>query len=34
MSAHGTNAKCPNVRFHAAVGVMADIAQTSFDNRC
>ena len=27
----GTNAKCRNVRFCAAIGVIADVTQTSFE---
>jgi hypothetical protein len=27
-------AKCRNVRFPAAVGVIADVTQTSFEDRC
>jgi hypothetical protein len=30
----GTNAKCRNVRFRAAIGVIADVTQTSFEDRC
>jgi hypothetical protein len=33
-SVNGTNAKCRKVRFRAAVGVIADVAQTSFEDRC
>jgi len=33
MSAHGTKPKCRNVRFCAAVGWIADITQTSTDDR-
>jgi hypothetical protein len=34
MSAYGTNAKRPNVCFRVAVGVIADVTQTSLDDRC
>jgi len=34
MSLLGTNAKCRNVLFHAAVGVIADVMQTSAEDRC
>jgi hypothetical protein len=34
MSAYGTNAKCRNVRFRAAVRVIAEVAQTSFEDGC
>jgi hypothetical protein len=34
MSFPGTNAECRNVRFRAAVGVIADVTQTSFEGRC
>ena len=29
----GTNAKCRNVRFCAAIGVIAGVTQTSFEDR-
>jgi hypothetical protein len=32
-STHGTNAKCRNVRFRAAVGVIPDVTQTPFEGR-
>jgi hypothetical protein len=31
--ANGTNTKCRNVRFRAAIGVIADVTQTSFEDR-
>ena len=31
MSAYGPNAKCRNVRYCAAVGVIADMTQTPFE---
>jgi hypothetical protein len=33
-SGNGTNAKYRNVRIRAAVGVTADVTQTSFEDRC
>ena len=33
-STHGTNAKSRNVCFRAAVGVIADVTHTSFEDRC
>ena len=33
-SESGTSAKSRNVRFRAAIGVITDVAQTSFEDRC
>ena len=33
-SVNGTNAKSGKVCFRAAVGVIADVMQTSFEDRC